>query len=350
MRNKVLNQAKKKVANIRSQDLAIYFPIEVGDPNLWLTGEELEHILFQSLKGISLQGLPLRTRSKYLKEKVCEALGYKIPKSFKKVQPRFTGQNFDTYIQKSNNLQIWNEVLSSGKRYVLIKVSESDLITNVKVIHGQKLSDYDTTGALTQKYQARLKISVVKSILISKNDTKVIRKIAKKTNQKVNLKEYSPIDNPQVGYLLPIGTIYNKLLNLIGKKINHKGFDQERNRGSELHSLVCNALGYKNYRDDGKFPDIKHQLLEIKLQTSPTIDLGLICPNSEELLDIKSINNIRHCDTRYAIFYGNISGESIIIKNIMLTTGEDFFSYFKQFEGKRVNKKIQIPLPRNFFS
>ena len=50
----------------------------------------------------------------------------------------------------------------------------------------------------------------------------------------------------------------------------------------KLHSLACSALGYSNYKDDGKFPDIKHQLIEVKLQTSPTIDLGLFLPTNEE--------------------------------------------------------------------
>ena len=75
------------------------------------------------------------------------------------------------------------------------------------------------------------------------------------------------------------------------------GFDQERNRGAELHKLVCQRLGYLDYRDDGQFPDVRHQLLEVKLQSSPTIDLGLVCPDSEEALHVQKIEGrqIRHC-------------------------------------------------------
>jgi hypothetical protein len=68
----------------------------------------LEGVLHDGLLGLDLN-YPLRTRSKVLKAKICEILGYPVPKSFKKTQPRFPGQDFDTYIQKSNNLQIWNE-------------------------------------------------------------------------------------------------------------------------------------------------------------------------------------------------------------------------------------------------
>lgn len=351
MKNKVQDQAKKKVKNIRSRDLQIYSPIEVGDQKLWLTDEELESILFTSLKGISLQGLPLRTRSKYVKEKVCEALGYKIPKSFKKVKPRFTGQNFDTCIQKSNNIQIWNEEVCPERRYVLIKVSNYDIVEKVKVISGYELSSYDKTGTLTQKYQAKLDIDNINSVQINPNDTSVVSSLTKETKNDVSMLKTSPTDEPEIGFILPISIIYKKLLNLVGSRFKDSGFDQDRNRGSEIHRLVCKSLGYQNYKDDGKFPDIKHQLLEIKLQTSPTIDLGLVCPDSDELLNIEEIigKRVRHSDVRYVIFYAVIKKGYVEIKNVLISTGKDFFSYFKKFGGNVLNKKIQIPLPKNFF-
>ena len=129
------------------------------------------------------------------------------------------------------------------------------------------------------------------------------------------------------------------------------GKDQERNRGAALHGLVCQRLGYNRYEDNGQFPDIKHQLLEVKLQTSPTIDLGLVQPSSDERLDLKQLAGFhpRHCDTRYAIFCATTDGKNVILTNLIVTTGYDFFTRFRRFEGKVTNGKIQIPLPRNFF-
>ena len=119
-----------------------------------------------------------------------------------------------------------------------------------------------------------------------------------------------------------------------------------------LHRLVCQHLGYVDYRDDGQFPDVRHQLLEVKLQTSPTIDLGLVCPDSGEALDVPRINGlqIRHCDVRYALFYAETDGRNVTLTHLFLTTGEKFFTRFPQFQGKVLNKKIQIPLPLNFFN
>jgi hypothetical protein len=138
---------------------------------------------------------------------------------------------------------------------------------------------------------------------------------------------------------------------LKGRTFPDRGATQDRNRGGDLHRLVCETLGYSDFEDDGSCPDIKHQLLEIKLQTAPTIDLGLICPDSDEPLDIPMIGGIqvRHSDLRYLIVGGNTDRKAVTVTNIYLVTGMDFFQYFPRFGGKILNKKLQIPLPRDFF-
>ncbi len=66
---------------IAASGLTIYDPIEVGDPDLWVPTPELESLLDERLRGISLAGLALRTRSKVVKEHVCRALGFNAPAS-----------------------------------------------------------------------------------------------------------------------------------------------------------------------------------------------------------------------------------------------------------------------------
>jgi hypothetical protein len=336
------------VRAIRASGLSIYDPIQVGDPNLWISSPELEAILDRALHGLDL-AYPLRTRSMIVKRAVCEALGYPVPASFKKTQPRFTGQAFDTYVQKSNNLQVWNEDLSSARRYVLIRVSDADQVTKVRVVTGDTLSLLDTTGTLTQKYQARCIPGEDPTELIVAEDTD---RVAPLTNADLDLAYVgSPVDRPRAGQLLPIVTLFARLRSLVGASFNDAGVDQERNRGGALHRLVCEALGYLSFQDDGQFPDIRHQLLEVKLQTSPTIDLGLICPNSAEPLDVPMMggSQIRHCDVRYAIFCGQTAEGKVTLSHFLLTTGEAFFGRFPQFQGKILNAKLQIPLPRTFF-
>ena len=343
------NRLRRIVSAISRSHLSIYDLVSRGS-NLWIPSKDLETLLNQGLRGISLRGYPLRTRSKVVKIKVCQALGYPAPLSFARKQPRFPGQILDTYIQKSNNLQIWNEELDSTRRYAIIRVSNTDVIEGVKVVPGATLAALVRTGTLTQKYQARLEVGDKPTELVSPTDTENLQSARQPTGSPAEFRN-SPTDNPTSKTLLPIREVFRRLSVLVGQTFVDAGYDQERNRGAQLHRLVCRRLGYTSYQDDGQFPDIRNQLLEIKLQTSPTIDLGLVRPDSKDLLGVPPFEGkkLRHCDVRYALFYGlNDEGE-VILTRFYLTTGEAFFTRFPQFQGKVVNKKLQIPLPDNFF-
>ena len=337
------------VKAISQSALSIYDPIVIGDPVLWIPAPDLQELLDKGLRHLSLAGLPLRTRSKVVKSRICEALGYPVPQSFRKTQPRFPGQAFDTYVQKSNNLQVWNEELAPSRRYVLIRVSDGDVVSRVKVVTGDSLALLDTTGTLTQKYQARCIPGDKAAELVTKVDTERLLPLV---SVDVALGGAKPTDAPKAGQLLALPEVFERLKRLVGRRFADAGVDQERNRGAILHRLVCELLGYQSYQDDGQFPDIRHQLIEVKLQTSPTVDLGLVRPDSIEALDVSMMQGrqMRHCDVRYAIFYGTTDGRAVQITHFFLTTGAAFFSRFPQFQGKVLNKKLQIPLPANFFA
>ena len=316
MKSKV---AQRYVAAIRRSELSIYDPIEIGDPDLWIPTPVLEGLLNTALTGVLLVGLPLRTRSKVVKQLVCQAPGYPAPPSFRRTKPRFPGQLFDTYVQKSNNLQVWNEELAPTRRYVIIRVGHDDVITRVKVVTGDTLALLDTTGTVTQKYQARLIPGEAKAELIVDKDTDILRPYVQSGVDLAAIA--SPVDHPRAGQLLPIKELFDQLKSLVGERFADVGHDQERNRGAALNQLVCQHLGYADYRDCGQFPDVRHQLLEVKLQTSQTIDLGLVCPDSKDALDVPRIKGkqIRHCDVRYALFYATIDGEDVILTHLFLT-------------------------------
>jgi hypothetical protein len=340
----------KYTLNITRSGLSIYDPIEVGDPRLWVPAPELEALLNKYLRGLNVAGLSLRARSKVVKSAVCKALGYPVPATFRRTQPRFQGQMFDIYTQKSNNLQIWNEELAPTRRYVIIRISAGDVIERVKVITGDMLAKLDTTGTLTQKYQARLICGNDRAELISPDDTDIVKNLVSRKEQ-VELAESKPTHNPSLGFVLPISDVFARLLPMLGLSFKDAGYDQERRRGDALHAHVCKHLGYSSYADDGRFPDVRQQLLEVKLQTSPTIDLGLVRPDSKDPLDMPQIDGyqIRHCDVRYALFYAVTDGATVTLTHFFLSTGESFFTRFPQFGGKVLNRKLQIPLPANFF-
>ena len=110
-------------AAIQAWGADIYTPINISYSDYWIPTQPLESLLNTGMVGLNLSGLPLRTRAKLVKIAVCEALGYPIPKSFKKTQPRFIGQQLDIYTQKSLNLPIFRPKslpLGRGCRAVLL--------------------------------------------------------------------------------------------------------------------------------------------------------------------------------------------------------------------------------------
>lgn len=341
-----MKSAFLKKTSIFESGASIAIPLEVTDAN-YLSDQELTFLLKSHLIGLSTANLPLRSRSKFVKSEVCKAIGYSVPATFKKTQPRFLCQNFDIYVQKSNNLQIWNEKVASTRRYVIILVSHLHIITNLKVINGDELAQLDKTGTLTQKYQARIGKLINTPELFSTKDSANISSLLGLNIPSIPLR---PTDPPQIKFLLPLDELANRLSSLIGFEFEDTGYDQDRNRGGILHKVTCQQLGYKTAEDNGKFPDILNQLIEVKLQMSPTIDLGLVKPDTTEpFLKIGS-TIVRHCDVRYLIFLAERNDNKIKITNFALGYGIDFFNKFTLFEGKKINKKIQIPLPKSFFN
>lgn len=352
-------RATKYRSAIESAGISIYVPLDPITSDLYIPDDVLIEMLKPVLLGINFTGIPIRTRSRLIKEKVCLALGYPIPKSFTKVQPRFTGQNLDIYNQQGLNLQIWNEPIDPSRRYVLVRIGDDCVVKDVIVLDGIKVAAMDKTGKRTTKYQATFPQDLATAKLYSPFDTSALAKCLRE-GASINPNDL-PTDSPQESSLLSIYKLFTLLKDLVGKSFPDPGANQDRLRGAELHKLVCQQLGYATYADNGKFPDVRHQLLEVKLQTSRTIDLGLILPTS--IVALEGIPALRvapseigtsfqptHQDTRYAMFGASIENGVVRIRSLAMIVGRDFFSSFRQFEGKKQNSKLQIPLSENLFA
>jgi hypothetical protein len=324
---------QRTVRAIASSGLTIYDSLQ-DRRDLYLEDETLQTLLARSLRGVDLN-YPIRTRSKVLKAKICEALGYPVPKTFQRTRPRFPGQNFDVYAQKAHNLQVWNQEIAASRRYVVVEVGTDGRAERVRVVRGEVLAKYDATGTLTSKYQAKSRAAVRQSVLASPRDTLNVRRRVIRSR------------SPLLPGFLPIRQLFDRLLPMVGSKIPNPGRDQERNRGWALHQAVCGELAKIVPADCGKFPDVPDQLLELKLQTAATIDLGLVSPDSTA--PIAGLPALQHSDVRYAVFYGALTGSEVRLDYLVLVTGADFFTFFQRFEGRIVNKKLQLHLPAGFF-
>ena len=252
-------------------------------------------------------------------------------------------------MQKSDNLQIWNDDVSLTRRYIIVRLNRYDVVDRVRVVNGDVIAALDTTGTLTKKYQASLVVGDKKTELITRTDTPRLRRYLGTPRR--GDASLSPIAEPQAGTVLSIHAVYSILSGVLGTALPNVAEDQERIRGTLLHNLVCKHLGYDT-ADDRRFPDLRHQLIEIKLQTASTIDLGAVCPDDTEPLRELKIENtlLRPCDIRYAIFHGAAYGPHVLLTHLYVTNGRHFFGRFPQMKGNTVNTKLQIKLPFDFFS
>lgn len=321
-------------------------PVFAGSP-LYYTAEDLEAVLRAQLVGLADLGeLPVRTRSKVAKTLVCHALGYQPPASFARTQPRLPHPNFDVYVQESSNLQVWNQAVDAARRYVIIIV-KGGVIADVVVIAGADLAQFDTTGTLTSKYQASRIVDSDGAVLISKRDTDGLI-AAYAPGPRVPLAT-SPVELPDRGRVLEIAGVFAFLAPMVGQTYDDPGLTQERNRGSVVHREACERLGLSHFADHGQFPDVLSQLVEVKLQLARTIDLGLELPNSDNpLASVNGTVAVRDC--RYAIFYGDRDGSRFTITALVVVTGQDFFTEFRQFGGRVSNSKLQLRLPSSWFA
>lgn len=340
-----LEHALRVRLHIETEGMDVYSPPATAASDFFFAPDELEVLLRHELVGRrDLAGLAVRTRAVVAKRLVCTALGYDAPMSFKRVNPRLPHPAVDVYAQQSNNLQIWNEEVDAQRRYVILILDESEIL-DVRVIAGADLAQFDRTGKLTSKFQASRDGGSTGSKLVSAFDTS---HFIERLDPSTQAWPGSPVAQPEPGQVLTVEDVYRRLLPMVGNEYVDPGIVQERNRGTVIHREACERLGTDGFADNGQFPDILSQLVEVKLQLARTVDLGLELPSSDSpLASANGVLEVR--DVRYAIFYAARDGARFTLESLVVVTGADFFQEYRQFGGRTSNSKLQLRLPSSWF-
>ena len=142
--------------------------------------------------------------------------------------------------------------------------------------------------------------------------------------------------------VLPLSYIDKRITDsLIGERLDISLSTKQR--GQQLERLVAYMLGYKKQQEllEGGYPDIRNQMLEVKVQDSPTIDLGRYSPQFEE-----SINeNFTTRTVRYLIALTDAMNGSV--DGLVLVPGEELGRNFTYISEKSF--KCQRSIPMDFF-
>jgi len=284
----------------------------------------------------------------------------------KKGIPRMLLEVMDTYIVTTGefyNLQIWNRMPSStttlvryrdGKkircrdiRLVLVKVDSGTISAIVVLTPDYVESHFGKFGKPTIKHQLiiseKLRNEIINStthILIGSDSAKLIYKVS----DMVEGLSGDMMHEPEAGDLYSIKAVKELVAEkLIGKRLEA---NDTKTRGQKLERMVLELLRYSEEEIKslaGGYPDIPNQLLEVKLQDSPTIDLGKYSPEYEEDIDVGVGYTPK--DVRYLIALTN--PQTYIIEGIVLMSGEQLGEYFSYVASK--SYKCQRSIPMSFF-
>lgn len=245
---------------------------------------------------------------------------YNIVPPKKKGVPKFLREYIDTYLITSGenyNLQVWNrnpntdmvqveyvnnsKTLTSkdvrfifGKININTEVIESIFITTPTTI----VEKFGKFGVPTSKQQlivsdiAKKKVHDEQNHIMFYPDNNSISHLTTKTinlNRTNDFREFPKQNQP----ILSLEKIKAIATSLIGKQIMGSS---TRIRGGALEKEVVNLLGYKlPEKMFPQYPDIPNQMLEVKIQDSPTVDLGRYSPQNIETIHGEfTTGNIRY--------------------------------------------------------
>lgn len=318
--------------------------------------------------GSNIRKLIATTLEKHRLPTLAEEGQYEIVPPKGKGVPKITREYIDTYIVTSGasyNLQVWNRVpaaetllikYESGEslkctdvRFVLVKIdTEKNVIASILILTPEYIEQrFGKFGKPTIKNQLLISRKVRKDIYESEDKILTLHD-SKKLSYYIR-HDYEPpksgmVEEPDIQHLFSIALLKKMVAEkLIGFKLNAAA---TKNRGQALEKKVLELLGYVIQENDllyGAFPDIRNQLLEVKVQDSPTVDLGKFSPEKEEVVVTEL--GLTTFDVRYLIALTNPHTE--IIEGIILSPGEKLGELFSYVSAE--SYKCQRAIPMGFF-
>ena len=275
----------------------------------------------------------------------------------------------DTYIVtsgKSYNLQVWNRIpdsddpqvecedgsilVAKDARLVLLRIDvESHIIRAILGMSPQYVvTNFGEFSKPTIKHQMIISGTQRKMVMslpggvLMEEDTSTIKEIS--STQPV--KPVNPFNQWPVGKgeVMAIEVIRDLVaVPLTGKVITSA---RTKNRGQALERLILELLGYDVHETaslEGQYPDVKNQLLEIKIQDSPTVDFGKYTPT--EAQEVYPEFGVTTKDIRYMLVLMDKSTNCV--QGIILMPGGRLGNYFSHVDG--ISGKCQRSIPMTFF-
>ena len=318
--------------------------------------------------GSNVRKLVAQTLAKFPLPKPCPQPSYSIIPAKAKGLPRILLEYVDTYIVTAGNkynLQVWNRnpasdsiqveynsgttLSSRDVRFVFLRVDpQTQTISSILVLSPDYIeSTFGRFGKPTIKHQIIIPPKI-RDKALAQNPPGIFCSDTSALSQHVTEKYAIPTssigDKPILGQLFSLRLLREMLVDgLVGEPLDQMA---TKNRGQALERLIACLLGYKISDAElleGNFPDIPNQALEVKVQDSPTVDLGKFSPQFKER--VPSCPSLTTLDVRYLIALTD--AETSIIQGIILCPGEKLGQHFSYVSD--TNFKCQRSIPMSFF-
>ena len=318
--------------------------------------------------GANMRNLIAATLEKYPLPPPCDRGSYTVIPPNKKGVPRILREYIDTYIATTGeayNLQVWNRdpvgeniqieyafgenLRERDVRFVIVRVDPHNfkvrsiflLSADYIVEHFGKFSRPTIKHQLIITDKTRGKILETRPPILYYPDTS---KVATMVSRVYERPRASMRDKPRPGQVLALRILREKAaVRLINATIEGA---TTKNRGQFLELLISQYLGYVPRADEplmGSYPDLPNQALEVKVQDSPTIDLGMYSPRVEE--DVPACPGFTTLDIRYLIALTD--EKTGVVTGVVLCPGEKLGEHFSYVSS--TSYKCQRAIPMRFF-
>ena len=332
-----------------------------------LIGQEFPLTRKSRSDGSQVRKLVAATLLRYPLPEPASSQTYEIVPPRKKGVPKLLREFIDTYIVTTGdtyNLQVWNRnpasasvqvrysdgsVLSARDvRFVFVPIDPvTEAINSIVILTPEYIqAKFGAFGKPTIKHQLIIP-NRVRDLILSRtppclfgSDTNALKSILANRYEKPNSSIH---DTPEAGKIYALSLIMEKFATqLIDMTIPS---DATKNRGQTLEKIVAEILGYTLGDEllSGNYPDIRNQLLEVKIQDSATVDLGLFSPQFEENLPAFPIATTR--DVRYLIALTDSAASKIA--GLIICSGDELGKHFTYVADK--SYKSQRSIPMDFF-
>lgn len=299
-----------------------------------------------------------RTDGSWFRKKITDALDLQPGGMVRgdKGMPKLINQLIDVQLitkgdkRSSFNFQVWNRLPNSKKllclsqkgepiygndiRYVFgFHEDQSSIISTIGIFTGHEIETYlrkkpfsssktiKEQMILSEPFKLETRQRFLEKSMVIGSDNLMIPEIplAEKI-QRIRDNQICFQDPPSEGYseLLSLQELSEVILSNVGSFVREN--QGTRLDGQQLERSILESLGYCFTSLEAQFPDIRNQLLEIKIQDSQTVDLGRYTPvNIETIKDLGP--NITTEDIRYFILL--VEKDSGIPYGAALLSGKD---------------------------